>query len=60
MDPLELRIKNTITPGKTTPTQVKTTLSNIGDLAACLEKLKDKINWDEGMRIDLGNNKIAV
>lgn len=60
MDPLELRMKNAITPDKTTPTQVKTTLSNIGNLSACLEKLKDSINWDEGMRIDLGNNKIRA
>jgi len=60
MDPMEIRIKNAITPGKTTPTQVKTTSSNIGNLKACLEKLKEKINWDEGARIDLGNNLIRV
>jgi len=60
MNPLELRIKNAITPDKTTPTQVKTTISNIGNLTACLEKLKDSVNWDEGMRIDLGNNKIRA
>jgi CO/xanthine dehydrogenase Mo-binding subunit len=60
MDPLEFRIKNAITPGKTTPTQVRTNLSNIGNLTACLEKLKEAINWQEGMRIDLGNNKIRA
>lgn len=60
IDPFELRIKNAITPGKRTPTQVVTTLSNIGTLTACLEKLKESINWDEGMRIDLGNNKIRA
>ncbi len=60
MDPLELRIKNALTPGKTTPTQVKTTLSNLGNLTACLEKLKDLIKWDEGMRVDLGKNKIRA
>lgn len=59
-DPMELRIKNAITPDKTTPTRVKTTLSNIGNLTACLEKLKESINWNEGMRIDLGNNKIRA
>ncbi len=60
VDPLELRMKNAITPGKRTPTQVVTTLSNIGNLTACLEKLKESINWNEGMRIDLGNNKIRA
>ncbi|HEX9062568.1 MAG TPA: xanthine dehydrogenase family protein molybdopterin-binding subunit, partial [Clostridia bacterium] len=55
IDPLELRIINAITPGKTTPTQVRTTLSNTGNLTECLEKLKESINWNEGMRIDLGN-----
>ena len=60
MDPLDLRMKNAITPGKSTPTQVVTTLSNIGNLTVCLEKLKESINWDEGMRIDLGNNKIRA
>lgn len=59
-DLLELRIKNAITPDKTTPTQVKTTLSNTGNLTACLEKLKESINWNEGMRVDLGNNKIKA
>ncbi len=60
MDPLELRIKNAIAPQMTTPTQVKTTLSNIGNLTACLQKLKESINWNEGARIDLGNNKIRA
>ena len=60
INPLELRIKNAITPDKTTPTQVVTTLSNIGNLTACLEKLKESINWDEGIKIDLGNNKIRA
>lgn len=60
VDPLELRMKNAITPDKRTPTQVVTTSSNIGNLTACLEKLKESINWNEGMRIDLGNNKIRA
>lgn len=60
MDPLELRMRNAITPGKSTPTQVITTLSNIGDLKMCLQKLKESINWDEGIRIDIGNNKIKA
>ncbi len=53
-------MKNAITPGKITPTQVVTTSSNIGNLTACLEKLKESISRNEGMRIDLGNNKIRA
>jgi CO/xanthine dehydrogenase Mo-binding subunit len=55
IDPLELRFKNAIGPGDTTPTQALLNESNIGDLRACITKLRDLINWDEGGRIDLGN-----
>lgn len=60
MDPLELRIKNAIIPGNTTPTQVKITSSNTGNLSECLERLKKSINWSEGARIDLGNGIIRA
>lgn len=59
-DPLELRLRNAITPGRTTPTKVKTTSSNIGNLTSCIEKLKNVIDWGEGMRIDIGNHKIKA
>lgn len=45
MDPIELRLKNAIKPGNTTPTQVKLNASNIGDLSACLEKAKSLADW---------------
>ncbi|AQR93704.1 xanthine dehydrogenase family protein molybdopterin-binding subunit [Clostridium saccharoperbutylacetonicum] len=48
MDPLELRIKNAIIPGQYTPTQVKTSESNIGSLLGCINKLKELAKWDEG------------
>ncbi len=51
IDPVELRMKNAIKPGQYTPTQVKTTLSNIGKLSNCLEKLKVLAKWDEGQII---------
>src|SRR5699024_5475810 len=46
IDPLELRLINAIRPGDTTPTQVHLNASNIGDVSACLEKMKTLINWD--------------
>ena len=60
MDSFDLRIKNAIAPGNTTPTQVKATSSNTGNLSACLEQLKSSINWREGARIDLGNGIIRA
>lgn len=60
MDPLELRIKNAIKPGQYTPTQVKTTLSNIGKLEDCLTKLKELAKWDEGQVIKTGDGMIKA
>ncbi|MBV7272546.1 xanthine dehydrogenase family protein molybdopterin-binding subunit [Clostridium sp. PL3] len=51
IDALELRIKNAIKPGQYTPTQVKTTISNMGSLSDCLTKLKQLVKWDEGQVI---------
>ncbi|HEX2945586.1 MAG TPA: xanthine dehydrogenase family protein molybdopterin-binding subunit [Clostridia bacterium] len=60
MDPLEFRLRNALGPGQTTPTQVKTTLSNLGNLTACLKKLKHDIKWYEGAVIEAGNGKIRA
>ncbi|MFA7533065.1 MAG: xanthine dehydrogenase family protein molybdopterin-binding subunit [Tissierellaceae bacterium] len=48
MDPFDIRMKNAITEGNTSPTQEKITFSNAGNLVACMQKLKEIINWDEG------------
>ncbi|MGZ4108030.1 MAG: xanthine dehydrogenase family protein molybdopterin-binding subunit, partial [Tumebacillaceae bacterium] len=55
MDPLELRLRNSVGPGDTTPTQAPLNESNIGDLKACIRRLRELIRWDEGQRIDLGD-----
>lgn len=60
IDPLELRIKNAIKPGQYTPTQVKTTLSNIGKLEDCLTKLKELAKWDEGQVIKTEDGMIKA
>ncbi len=52
MDSFEIRFKNLLVDGDQTPTQVKATKSNIGNLNACLVKLKEMINWDEGNKLD--------
>lgn len=51
MDPLELRMKNSITEGSSSPTQNRLNLSNTGNLQSCILKLKESINWEEGQRI---------
>ncbi|WML31604.1 xanthine dehydrogenase family protein molybdopterin-binding subunit [Neobacillus sp. OS1-32] len=48
IDPLQLRYLNAIMPGDTTPTRVRLTKSNVGDLRKCIEKLRELIQWDEG------------
>lgn len=50
MDPLELRLLNAIAPGDLTPTQAVATLSNMGNLSACLQKLKPLTDWDGNIR----------
>lgn len=59
-DPLNLRLKNVVLPGDTSPTQSDLTESNIGNLPKCLEKLKTLIRWDEGIRTEIGNHKIRA
>lgn len=60
IDPLELRIRNSIKPGEYTATQVKTTISNIGNLSACLKKLKDLSKWQEGQVLKTKNGMIKA
>ncbi|WMJ81683.1 xanthine dehydrogenase family protein molybdopterin-binding subunit [Clostridium sp. MB40-C1] len=60
IDPLELRSNNAIKPGQYTPTQVKTTLSNVGKLEDCLTKLKELAKWDEGQVIKTDNGMIRA
>ncbi|TLS35386.1 xanthine dehydrogenase family protein molybdopterin-binding subunit [Pseudalkalibacillus caeni] len=50
LDPLELRRKNAILPGHTTPTQVRLNTSNLGNLPACIDRLKEIMKWEEGQR----------
>jgi CO/xanthine dehydrogenase Mo-binding subunit len=60
MDPLELRRKNAILPGNTTPTQVLLNTSNVGNLPRCLERLHELMNWEEGTLIRLSDRKVRA
>ena len=60
IDPALIREKNALQPGMLTPTQVKVTASNFGNLAACITQLKQMIGWSEGERLEIGGDKIRA
>ena len=60
MDPALLRESNALQPDQLTPTQVKVTASNFGNLSACITQLKQLIHWSEGERLVIGGDKIRA
>ncbi|UTR09794.1 xanthine dehydrogenase family protein molybdopterin-binding subunit [Evansella sp. LMS18] len=60
MDPLELRYKNAIRPGHTTPTQYKVNRSTVGDLPECIRRLKKLIRWEEGAVVRINERRLKV
>ena len=55
MDPFELRRRNAIAPGQTSPTQYKFTESIIGRLPQCIDKVRALIGWEEPLRQQQGS-----
>jgi CO/xanthine dehydrogenase Mo-binding subunit len=51
IDPLELRLKNAIRPGDTTPSQTVCTPGLIGDLPKCIEGVRDLSQWIGGVPV---------
>lgn len=60
IDPLELRRRNLIAAGQTSPTQVLLTPSLLGDVSTCVDKVANLINWNEGARIELDNQRVKA
>ncbi|MDQ0337887.1 CO/xanthine dehydrogenase Mo-binding subunit [Caldalkalibacillus uzonensis] len=60
MDPLELRNRNAIRPGHSTPTQTALHASKVGDLPTCIQRLKELMNWNEGQRIEISDRKVRA
>lgn len=58
IDSFELRLKNAIRPGDHSPTGESLTTSSLGDLPACLQKLKVMTAWEEGRCIEVGPNLV--
>lgn len=59
MDPVDLRLKNAIKAGDTTPTGSVLDL-NTGDLRTCINKTAEMIKWGEGNRIEIGDGKVRA
>ncbi|NLV59677.1 MAG: xanthine dehydrogenase family protein molybdopterin-binding subunit [Clostridiales bacterium] len=56
MDPLALRRLNALRPGHLSPTGVKCTFSNLGDVATCLDQIKPLSGWNPSLvTIDQNN-----
>ena len=52
IDAAALRRINALREGDYTPTQVKMTLSNLGNLEACIDKTLQLIEWGNGMAVE--------
>lgn len=56
----DVRMKNLARPGDFSPTQVRYTESNLGNPQACLKRLCEKLNWDEGALIRTEAHKVRA
>ncbi len=59
MDPIELHVRNAIREGDLSPTQ-SVMDPNTGDLAACVRKAAEMIDWDEGARIQVDEHTVRA
>lgn len=60
IDPLELRYRNAIQPGNTTPTRVLLNKSNVGNLQKCIDRLREIFNWEEGAIKEINDRYVRV
>ncbi|MED4055029.1 xanthine dehydrogenase family protein molybdopterin-binding subunit [Niallia taxi] len=60
MDPLHFRQINAIHPGDQTPTRVVLNKSNVGNVEACINKLRPLFDWEKGMVKRIGEHVLRV
>lgn len=60
MDPLDFRMKNAIRPGDTTPSNTELTPNSIGDLFACLQRLKYLTQWERRGRFEEKDGRVRA
>ncbi|WP_433742373.1 xanthine dehydrogenase family protein molybdopterin-binding subunit [Falsibacillus pallidus] len=60
MDVLAFREQNSILPGDYTPTRVRLTRSNLGNLPKCIERLRDLMDWNSGQFVQLNQHIVRA
>ncbi|WP_114744841.1 xanthine dehydrogenase family protein molybdopterin-binding subunit [Falsibacillus pallidus] len=60
MDVLDFRELNSILPGDYTPTMVRLTRSNLGNLPKCIDRLRDLMDWDSGQIVHVNQHLIRA
>lgn len=60
MDPLELRLRNSILPGDISPTQNLLNKGNVGNLPACIAKVVTLIGWNDENKVQVEENVIRA
>lgn len=56
----DVRMKNLAHSGDFSSTQVRYTESSLGNPQACLQLLREKLNWDEGAMVRVDDNKVRA
>ncbi|MFW6211986.1 MAG: xanthine dehydrogenase family protein molybdopterin-binding subunit [Spirochaetota bacterium] len=59
MDPVELRRKNAIAKGDTTPSQ-DVLDANTGDLRSCIDRVEAALDWKSGNRVQVDANRVRA
>ena len=60
IDPAQLRLLNGAQEGNDTPTQTPLTLSNGGNLSACIHRLCELMEWGSGLCAQAGTDKVRA
>ncbi|NLT98970.1 MAG: xanthine dehydrogenase family protein molybdopterin-binding subunit [Christensenellaceae bacterium] len=60
MDPAQLRLLNAAREGDDSPTQVTYTKSNLGDISACIHRMKEIMQWDNGIWTKVSDSVIRA
>lgn len=60
LDPAQLRRDNALLPNHSSPTQVKLTASNLGNLPACIDQAKALIGWNGGRAAVIEGSKVRA
>lgn len=60
LDPAQLRLFNGARAGNDTPTQVPLTMINTGNIEACINRLKEIVEWENGAYTKVSDNIVRA